>query len=526
MSTTSTGPRAQTVPVGTEAGAAPGATEVTGTPGARADAGGGAGTGPPGRRRAPGLDLLFTMVFAVFGLGMGIERLSDNSFFTHLATGRWILDHGLPREDLYSFTAPNAEWVVQSWLAEVLYAQLDRSFGAFGIRVLGAVTGMAITVLVFRLALRLTAERMRAAALSIAALAGLYTIWSERPLLLGVLCFVVLLWIVEVPDCPVGRHPLIATPVLFWLWANIHGTFALGFAYLGLHLLGRWLDGHRPWEGRERRLLVASAIAFGVLFLNPYGPALVLFPVELVTRGDALRNVIEWMSPDFHTVRGQAFLLWIVVFVVVVARASHRVTRRDLVVSIPFLILGLWALRNIALAPLVGLPVAARAVAVDRDPVAADRRDESRAPLRWVFAGVLVVLGLGLVVRAAGQPDFVESPYPVRAMDALEAQGLLGSRLLLDDGDAAYPELAYGPGVQPVFLDDRYDMFPTEVIDAFMQVSRAEPGWERVLARYDVETIIWPRDRALVQLLDQSGDWTEIHRDRTWVAFARRDLAP
>ena len=474
----------------------------------------------PARRRAPGLDALFTAVFALFGLGVGIERLSDNSFFTHLATGRWILDHGIPREDFYSFTAPGTKWVVQSWLADVLYAQLDRSFGAFGIRVLGALTGTAITVLVFRLALRLSGERIRASLVSIAALAGLYTLWSERPLLLGVLFFVVLLWIVEVPDCLVGRHPLIALPVVFWLWANVHGSFALGFAYLGLHVLGRWLDGARPWQGRERLLVIGSLLAFAVTFLNPYGPALVFFPVELMQRGDVLRDVIEWMSPDFRTVRGQAFLLWIAVFVVVVARGPRRVSRRDLVVTIPFLILALWALRNVAIAPLVGLPVVARVLAVDPETAEARRREEQRSPIAWVLAAVLVFVGFALVARAAGQPDFVTTAYPVRAMNALEDRGLIGSRLLLDDGDAAYAELAY-PDEQRVFMDDRYDMFPIGVIDDFMVVAGGHEGWDRVLDRYDVQTIVWDRSRPLVQLLEQSGDWTEIHRDKTWIAYVR-----
>src|SRR5207237_5959023 len=121
-----------------------------------------------------------------------------------------------------------------------------------------------------------------------------------------------LLWVVEAPDSVVGRRPLIALPILFWLWANVHGTFALGFAYLALHLGGRWLEGHRPWQGRERRLLLGTAAAFVAIFANPYGASLVTFPIDLLRRGDVLRHVVEWASPDFHSIRGYAFALWIV----------------------------------------------------------------------------------------------------------------------------------------------------------------------------------------------------------------------
>lgn len=484
----------------------------------------GSASAPGGRRRAPGLDGLFTAVFALFGFGVGIRRLSDNSFFTHLATGRLILDRGIPRADVFSFTAPGSKWVAQSWLAEVTYALLERSVGGFGVRLLGALTGAAITALVFRLALRLAHDRTRAALLSVGALGGLYLLWSERPLLLGVLFLVVLVWIVEVPDCFVGRHPVGALAVLFWLWANVHGSFALGFAYLGLHLVGRGLDGRRPWEGRERRLLIASAVALAVTFLNPYGPGLVLFPVELMRRGEVLQDVIEWMSPNFRTVRGQVYLLWVAVFIVAVARTPRRVSRRDLLVTVPFLLLGFWALRNVALAPLVGLPVVARALAADRSRESGGRRDPAAA-VAWLLAVVIAGLAVVLLGRASGQADFAKTPYPVAAMDAMAARGLIGTRLLMDDADAAYPELAYGTA-QPVFLDDRYDMFPPRVVADFMAVSRAEPQYARILERYGVETIIWDRSRPLVRLLEASGDWTEVHRDRTWVLLVRSDLRP
>ncbi len=322
---------------------------------------------PRRRRQPPGLSTLFTAVFALFGWGVGIERLSDNSFFWHLRTGRYILDHGLPHHDIFSYTAPGTKWVLQSWLAEVLYGGLDRAFGPIGIRVLGGVVGACIGILLFRLALHLSRERIRAALLTVAALGGLYTLWSERPLLLGVLFLIVLLWTVEAPDSFAGRHPVVILPILFWLWANVHGTFALGFAYVALHLLGRWLEGKRPWDGRERPLLIGTAIAFAATFVNPYGASLVTFPIDLLRRGDILRHIVEWASPDFHHVRGQALIVWIAVFIFVLARGAHRASRRDLTVSIPFLALALWALRNVALAPLVCLPIAARAVAVAAD---------------------------------------------------------------------------------------------------------------------------------------------------------------
>ena len=478
-----------------------------------------ASTASRSRVPAPGFDTLFTLVFALFGWGVGIERLSDNSFFWHLRAGDLILDRGIPHADVFSYTASGHSWVAQSWLAETLYAGLDRSVGPFGIRVLGGLVGMAIAMLAFRLALRLVRDRVRAALVTVAALAGLYTLWSERPLLLGVLLLIVLLWVVEVPDSWVGRHPQVALPVVFWLWANVHGTFALGFVYLGLHLLGRWLEGQRPWEKRERRLVAGTALGFVACFVNPYGAQLVTFPIDLLRRGDALRGVIEWSSPDFHTVRGLAFALWIAVFVVVVARAPRgRVTRRDLVVTIPFLVLGLWALRNVAIAPLVGLPVAARAIAVPR------RREDPPLHLGHLLAAVVVGVMLLMGVRAAGQPDFAFDAYPVRAMAAVDREGLLGRRLLTDDADAGYVILRYSPE-QRVFMDDRFDMYPMSVIRDFTTVNAGTAGWDRVLLDRDVEVVVWERRRALSQLLLERDDWRVVHRDPDYYVFARADVA-
>jgi hypothetical protein len=305
----------------------------------------------------------------------------------------------------------------------------------------------------------------------------------------------------------------------------VHGTFALGFLYHGLHLAGRWLDGARPWRDRERTLLVGGAIAGAATLVNPYGPDLVFFPIHLLQRGDILRHIIEWASPNFHNRMGQALLLWLAVYVVVAARARNRFSRRDVVVTVPFLGLALWALRNVAIAPLVCLPAVARAVAVDPERAARTKAEERRGPIGVAFVIVLSVIAFAVFVRAYAEPDFVTVTYPVKAMNAVERDGLIGRRLLLDDGDAAYAELGWYPK-QTVFIDDRYDMFPEKVIYDFFDLSSAEGNWAKILARYDVEVVVWPRREPLTQLMERSGDWTVIHRDPGWVAFVRNDLAP
>jgi hypothetical protein len=135
--------------------------------------------------RAPGLDTVFTLLFAVAGWCLGLRHLGDNSFLWHLRTGGLIADGGVPHQDVFSFTVPGGRWIAQSWLAELGYEIADRLAGGFGVRLLVAATGAALLAGLYRLALRLATNRLRAAALTALALTSLLVVWSERPLLFG-----------------------------------------------------------------------------------------------------------------------------------------------------------------------------------------------------------------------------------------------------------------------------------------------------------------------------------------------------
>lgn len=476
-----------------------------------------AGSEPAPTRRKPGLGLgtLFGACFALFAWAIQLRPLQDNSFLWHLTTGHWILDHGIPRHDIFSFSAPHAPWVVQSWLAEVLYAAIDAAVGPFGLRVLRAGVSALVAFLVFKLAARLTGDRLRAAALTTAAIAASFTLWAERPLLLGLLALVGLMWIVEAPDSFIGRRPLVFVPVLMWGWANVHGTFALGFAYLGAHLVGGILDGESLRQGRQRTLLVATVVAVGVCLINPLGISLLTFPVELLSRGAILSHVIEWRSPDFHGFIGVLFLVWLGIFTLSVAGSRRRPSRRDLLVSLSFLFLGFWALRNVALAPIVTLAVAARALAVD------DTRPERRTAFNWAVLAVLVIVGISATAQAMGQDDYNFATYPVKAMKVVQDRGLLGSKLMTTDAWAGYVIHEYWPK-QQVFMDDRFDMFPTAVAEDYLKLMGIEDGWQDVLDRHGIQVVVWPKDKALTRVLDLAPGWQRVYEDEVGAVWVRR----
>ncbi|MDQ1510823.1 MAG: hypothetical protein QOG50_2667 [Actinomycetota bacterium] len=460
---------------------------------------------------------IVTLLCGAGGFGLASGPLSDNSFLWHLRTGRLILDHGIPRRDPYSFTAAGTRWIAQSWLAELMYGALNRAIGAFAIRIAVGIAGACIAVFLYRIALHATNDRVRALGLVIPALACTFSVQSERPLMFGLVLLSVVVFTIEVPGSFLGRHPRVVLPAAMWVWVNVHGTFSLGFVYLAVYLFGRYLDGAPPHRGRERDLLVGTAIAAAIIFVNPYGPGLVLFPLALMGRNEVLSNVAEWQSVDLHSLIGFLYAVW--VFITLVAFARSRPRRGELVTSLVFLFLGWWAVRNVAIAVAVTIPIVGRAFRADPSRSGDNDTAGTAPPL---LAVMVCLVSLVLVGRAASQRDFDLKAYPVKSFDALAADNRLGGRLLTTDAWAGYVIAKYWPE-QPVFFDDRYDMYPIAVTDDYNKLLSTKPGWQRVLDKYRINIVVWPKQRGIVQVLEVSPGWTVLREDKVATVLVRDD---
>jgi hypothetical protein len=438
---------------------------------------------------------------------IGLRPLVDNSFFTHLATGRIILERGaVPSADPYTFTAHGEPWVVQSWLASVLYATVEALGGATGLRVLMGLVAAGVTALAWRLTRPATSLLVRLG-LGVVFVAASAELWAERPFMLGLAG---LACVVLAADGALDPRWLV--PVA-WVWVNVHGSFPLGLAYLVVVAVGTRLDGRSPSQELRALGWLAAGVVLGAV--GPLGPRVLTFPVELLQRQDVLRNVIEWRAPTFDSFSQRLFLVQVVLAIVLLVR---RPTYRGGLVVAVFVAAALLGARNLTVASLVLLPVMA-----DAAPPFGSLRSDTRAPVSTVLAGLGVAAAVLLGAVRLGQPDFQLDGYPVDAMAYLADTGvdLEVVHMATQDVVGNYLELLHGPGTV-AFYDDRFDMFPSEVSTANLALVNAGPSLRADLQELHIDLVTWERPTATGQRLSVDPAWRVLYADEGWLVACRR----
>lgn len=435
----------------------------------------------PRRYSLAHLALLIPLVALVIDAWAPIR---DNSFLWHIRAGSLQQEAGeVLTSDPFSFTMLGEPWLTQSWLAELLYAWGEDVGGLGFVPPMMLLTSIVAFVGLGLIAFHFSRNVPTTALILLLSTALLLSFLVPRPVIFSFALFalVILGW-----SKPQLRWTL---PLLFWIWASVHGSFVLGLAYVGLSLIME----------REWRWMPTAVVSGLATLVTAHGLGVVRILLDFSAARETLELLTEWRKPELFSIVFFPFLIGI--GLIIIGSARRSIAPRHLWILVPFLALGLSAMRAvppawIALVPLVAL-------GAGELNVGSATRFSSKA------AGVFVValLGVSALMRADAQLD--RDRFPLEAV--AEVQNL---NTFHDDRVGGYLIWAVGPE-QLVYLDDRAELYGDRMAE-FVGVRRGDIDWQPVFERDGIEQALLRTSDDLVEDLDEAG-WSEVHRDEGFV---------
>ncbi len=418
------------------------------------------------------------------------KPLQDPDTFWHLAVGRSIWQTGhLLTSETFSFTAPGAPWVDEEWLFHVIAYPMWKVGGDLFLRVFTAACGVLAAGLIYR-SVRLLGGTAAGFAILFLPLIEVYAErFRFRPEIFSILFMTLLLELLfRWHEAPAGwkkRLPWLL--LVFWLWVQLHGGWAYGMLLLGAFLFGAVMDAVRERRFSSRMLGQAAGImvaVWAVLFINPFGWRLPLFPVHhLVSlwRGEHYVPIAEWMRTPFAgDYRYFYGLVLLAILAVLITPGRFRWKDFAIVSSQSFL--GFYWVRYAAYAVLAVIPPTLSRILDLKKPVWI-----KRTALAAAFLGAAFAVYLG-ATRPSGYPPMDEG-YPVMEAAFLRQHHVHGD-LFHEFRAGGYLEWALAPQCK-VFLDGRYGPF-NKVGMQFYDAHKSLRAFEALLHRYPADIVIYP----------------------------------
>ena len=481
-----------------------------------------------------GKETLWCLAAAASGLLLGLYQLLNTSIGWHLASGRWMLEHGaVLGKNPFTFSAVGKPWLDHEWIFQILAATANRLGGPTGLVVLRMLVVGLLALLLYR--------QSRRALLP-----------PGATLLFGVLCLIGARWRLYLrPEL----LTLILLPLGFEVFlhraegAFLPRVFKLGLimvlginAHAGILLLpllaalAAVAEQLQALLGRsvDPRALRRDIALLGVLglssLMNPWGLRAVLAPFRLAGLvSKPWVNNPEWFSPtwarfpELYLVIPVGFLLLLV--------AERRWSRR-----LPFLMISILALRYVRnegvffmLLPLLLGPALARL-----GLRLADRVDQGAGRRLSVLSAMAALLLCVVSLNAKGFPmgkGYAPERYPMEASKFLEERGLLNHRVYNDVRFGGWLIGTFYPPTQ-FFIDDRNEVHE-ELLKRIWEIqsSSSPRQWQEMLDSYEIRSALL-KYRPSIPVEDPEGNslggrgWSALwFPQRRWALVYWDDIA-
>jgi len=321
------------------------------------------------------------------------------------------------------------------------------------------------------------------------------------------------------------------------LWVNLHGGFVSGFILIGIYLSGNLIKfffsqevERASYKKKTKILGLTTVVCLLATLINPYSYHILLFPFKLISEKFLMDHINEFLSPNFHELNVMLFKYLLFLMLAIFAISRKQLNFIELVLILVFINMAIYSVRYIPLFAIIAAPILTKQAdlvlkQMDGGFINFFRKrsdgitavDASAKGYLWPIIAVLVVAAFAATGRI--EYRFDEEKKPVAAVEFLKKVPLKGNMFNEDEfGDyiiySAYPQYK-------VFFDGRSDMYGIERLKEYIKVMGFNPGWEKIIEKYNIKWIIFNADSALSRFLMGKNEWRLIYADKVAHIFVK-----
>jgi hypothetical protein len=452
-------------------------------------------------------------------------QYADADLWMHVRFGQLALHSGsILRHDIFSYSAPGAPWFNHEWLSDVVFAFLYNLAGVPGLKLLKFLCAAATIVLIaIAMRLRRVSGIIETAVLILVALALAPQV-QFRPQLFDYVFFSAMLTLFAYENAGSAAALWLAVPIMA-LWANLHGSFPVGAAVLGLYAA---VAGLQDWLGGRgtRRLLRLSAVAAAAILatlLNPFG--IDAWRVALAKSHEpiiAMNLNLEFRSLFSYIANGERGA-WVFSVIIMIAGIASFLLARDLedlpMIAIAALMTcaSIYAVRNMAFAVIAWSAPLARHLRLFLPRKTGSSSDLGGQLIVAAGAAALAIMGgLFSASLATGRPA------PAGAVAFMQRHRLHGN-ILAEYSWGGYVIWHMVPPSR-VFFDTFDERYPESVQVAYVEFMGGRPDqMEQILRKYPHDYLLLPSGSPPAQAMTNISGWKLLYRDPVAALFGRID---
>lgn len=485
---------------------------------------------------------LFMLLIGVVFILMANRPLWHTDLWDHLNYGQKIIEtQAVSDTEPLLHLCRGVRMINIPWLAQVSMAVLNNRVGLTGLQfVYGLTIAMCLAVLAWR-----SVKLSHSAIGGIIAGAVFFKVNLDqllviRPQLFGVLFYcIVVAWMFGKNKH--SRLTWAAMPLMYMLWANVHGSFSMGLMLMGLGGIGRFGDVlviskslRVALLDRElHRTILLTQLCAAAVLLNPAGFA--IYPeVFNVTSNPNIGSMFEWDALTLRSAQGQSAVAAALLAFMAIKLSPRRMRCGEMLAFVLTGLLAMWSGRMLNWwAPIAGIVIGTHLIAAMRKTTAWLRNPQpaKRTGLWTVVNGGLVWIlfaftsfGVQIVHgRVPAAQRMVSQETPLATVAYLDAAESLPRGIAFVPAEWAGYVMNRGPKSLEPMVNLHVHVIPEQVWNDYLRIINGPSDWSSLMDEYGINLAVVDKDRqpGLVKRIRESADWTPKYEDRQAVVFVR-----